>query len=339
MATRRVLLSSKSRRATLQKGPLLLLSGLFILAACQNGDITPALTPPATLETRPLKCGDIITLDTRLDQDLVCQGDGLIIGADNVHLDLGGHRLSGPGKGPWVWPNRALSSVGVRVQDRDGIRISNGTVTSFATGILLDTSTNSEIDRITARENFYGMYLVAATDSRLSENITGPNTYGIHLQRSSRNLVTRNESSGNRYNSPGGYGLNLISSHDNEITENVMAGNVIQGIWLIASTGNLIYRNDFIDNRPNGADQAVYRTSLGDIVDAGGTIEPQEPDANAWYNEETGEGNFWSDYEGEDTEGDGIGDTPYVIVGTRQAQDSHPLMNPVRWQGSDGERR
>ncbi len=43
----------------------------------------------------------------------------------------------------------------------------------------------------------------------------------------------------------------------------------------------MIYRNDFVDNRPNGADQAVYRTSLGDIVDAGGTIEPQEPDANA----------------------------------------------------------
>ncbi len=168
---------------------------------------------------------------------MVCQGDGLIIGADNVFQDLGGHRLSGPGKGPWVWPNRALSSVGVRVESRDGIRISNGTVTSFATGILLDTTSNSEVIQVNALENFYGMYLEEATDNRLSKNIIGPNTYGIHLQRSSRNLVTRNDSSGNRYSSPDGYGLNLISSHDNEITENVMAGNVIQGIWLIASTG------------------------------------------------------------------------------------------------------
>ena len=147
----------------------------------------------------------------------------------------------------------------MRVESRDGIRISNGTVTSFATGILLDTTSNSEVIQVNALENFYGMYLEEATDNRLSKNIIGPNTYGIHLQRSSRNLVTRNDSSGNRYNSPDGYGLNLISSHDNEITENVMAGNVIQGIWLIASTGNMIYRNDFVDNRPNGARQSTVR--------------------------------------------------------------------------------
>jgi nitrous oxidase accessory protein NosD len=38
------------------------------------------------------------------------------------------------------------------------------------------------------------------------------------------------------------------------------------------------------------------------------------------------EGNYWSDYTGTDADGDGIGDTPYVIDDKRQ--DRYPLMAP-----------
>src|SRR4051812_32546059 len=36
-------------------------------------------------------CGDTITQDTTLEADLVCPGDGLVIGSGNVTLNLAGH--------------------------------------------------------------------------------------------------------------------------------------------------------------------------------------------------------------------------------------------------------
>jgi hypothetical protein len=43
-----------------------------------------------------VNCGDTITTDVKLDRDLVdCPGNGLVIGADNIDLDLNGHTIDG----------------------------------------------------------------------------------------------------------------------------------------------------------------------------------------------------------------------------------------------------
>ena len=45
-----------------------------------------------------VSCGDTITADTTLDSDLLdCPNNGIVIGADDVTLDLNGHTVAGDG--------------------------------------------------------------------------------------------------------------------------------------------------------------------------------------------------------------------------------------------------
>lgn len=98
----------------------------------------------------------------------------------------------------------------------------------------------------------------------------------------------------------GKVGIHLLSSSNVVITGNAI-GYCERGIILsTASDGNLIYGNSII---------------------ACGLPAMDEGRNNRWYYQ--GQGNYWSDYRGHDTNGDGIGDTRYEVV-----PDIFPLMSP-----------
>jgi parallel beta-helix repeat protein len=106
------------------------------------------------------------------------------------------------------------------------------------------------------------------------------------------------------------FGIGLYDSVNNKITGNTFISE--GGYWIIftySSSDNLIYHNNFIGT-----------TSM--IGTNGST--------NTWDNGY--EGNYWSDYAGTDSDGDGIGDTPYVIDSNNQ--DNYPLMN-LLWNWAD----
>ena len=76
------------------------------------------------------------------------------------------------------------------------------------------------------------------------------------------------------------------------------------------SSDNIFYHNNFLNN-------TIHVHSVNST--------------NTWDNGCPSGGNFWSDYNGTDTNNDGIGDRPYMI--DEKNQDRHPLMNP--WTPSE----
>jgi hypothetical protein len=67
------------------------LAAVFILALALIGVSVDSAAGQA------VQCGQVITQDVRLDSDLECPPDttGLVIGADDVTVDLNGHTISG----------------------------------------------------------------------------------------------------------------------------------------------------------------------------------------------------------------------------------------------------
>jgi parallel beta-helix repeat protein len=130
----------------------------------------------------------------------------------------------------------------------------------------------------------------------ISGNNLSSNKNGIYLYYSNNNMISGNNASSNK-----DYGIYLQYSSNNVISNNNASSNNLYGIYLYySSNDNTIYHNIFLNN-------------IGQVW---------SDSVNVWDNGK--EGNYWSDYPGQDLNEDGIGDTPYVIdVNNR---DNYPLM-------------
>jgi hypothetical protein len=133
-----------------------------------------------------VQCGDVITQDTKLDSDLVdCPGDGVVIGADAVRLNLAGHTIDGTN-------TEGNGSTGVKSLGFNDLVVRNGNVNGFEFGLDLTTS-NSTVRDITVTSCCAitsGMGIVG-NDNTVVRNVTtdGGGMIGVH---GDRNLVSRN---------------------------------------------------------------------------------------------------------------------------------------------------
>jgi hypothetical protein len=74
------------------------------------------------------QCGDTITTSVHLRTDLICSGDGLIVGADNIVIDLGGHTITGD---VVHVPDNIGIADGVRGPSHSNVTIRNGTISGY----------------------------------------------------------------------------------------------------------------------------------------------------------------------------------------------------------------
>ena len=168
------------------------------------------------------------------------------------------------------------------------------------------------ISGFTIKGGYNGIRLGLAENCCITNNNVSGNRCGIRLACSSGNVVRGNTVSENERD-----GICLEDSCGNVVSENTVSGSGDDGIRLWYSSDNLIYLNNFIDNADNV--HSAYSTNVWN--------SPSPVTYTYGGGQYTNYmGNYWSDYTGGDADGDGIGDTPYAIIG--DADDNYPLVEP-----------
>ena len=267
-----------------------------------------------------VQCGDVITESITLQSDLgPCPGDGLVVGADGVRIDLGGHviRGSGGGAGPVLY---ADTKDGVAVDEHNDVSVSNGEITNFdvglnfyeatgprvtgveahhdRVGVLLLEASQGSITRSNLHHDGYAIYLYEDSDSNLiTDNAMTDSTFGVYLDKSSENTIWRNEMRGNLI-----YGMEVaIASDRNSIRFNSIVYSVSEGVLISGSHGNRFTDNVVRDTFLNGpviigaspgtvfARNVIVNSSAGDKTRPGLWINNGSNDAIVSRNEISGQ--------------------------------------------------
>ena len=163
--------------------------------------------------------------------------------------------------------------------------------------ILLFKSSNNEIINNTIKNldyHSYGIQLyVSNSNNNISGNIIKSCNTALEVSYSSDyNLIEKNDIINNMY------GLRLQEGKKNIIRQNKIANTNQDGIsisWQNA-INNTVYLNEFYNNQKHVEDT---------VINAGGIN-------TKWDNGEFG--NYWDDYNGFDSNDDGIGDVSYSIM-------------------------
>ena len=211
-----------SRRRQRAPGPVLLAAMVTSLLA----------VTVAPVYASHVGCGSLITTDTTLDSDIgPCVGDGLIVAADDISLDLGGHTVSGTGTG-----------AGVRVARHTGVEVTNGVIDGFHTGLVLDEADGNHVRSLTLRDNVRQGITVAGSDANVVErnSIFDNDGDAIRLGLSDGNVVRKNVAIGNVF------GIGVADGSDGNLVEkNSVSATDVFGIAVFSNaTNNRVEKND-----------------------------------------------------------------------------------------------
>ncbi|MCA1708536.1 MAG: right-handed parallel beta-helix repeat-containing protein [Actinobacteria bacterium] len=264
-----------------------------------------------------ISCGAVITRSTTLTADVgPCPNSGIIIGADNIMLNLNGHTVfgvPGPGSG---------NDAGIRLPNRSGVRVTGqpgssgrkGTVTGFDAGVFVNGGSSNTIENLTVRDNVGpestdaggfatanlgdGIVVFTSPDNRIVNNqlLNNGRYDGIAVlgRGSDRNTIQGNvirdtlgaeESSYSFYSGAGIIVNNFLDLSDrgfpiynNSVIGNTVLGSAGSGISSIGSVNSVVSDNTVEDNGVERASQTPLDQKLRGGIPANGIGAAKGPE-------------------------------------------------------------
>lgn len=203
-------------------------------------------------------CGQVVEGLVQLTANLVCpDSDGLIVGDDEVVIDLNGFTIQGPGANS--------SKVGIVAPNTDLVRITDGTISDFQAAFIATGADQVTVDGVKLVDNKIGAFLTGTDGIALQNNVISGNTIGVASHSSSEstitaNLLTENSLSGITFVNTDGATVDLnnivgsqtgifldAQSEQNTVSNNNVMKNVLDinnGNGLPANVNNNVFENN-----------------------------------------------------------------------------------------------
>jgi parallel beta-helix repeat protein len=211
----------------------------------------------ATSAVNPVSCGQTLKASVKLTTDLVgCTGSGLVVGADNITVDLNGHTIAGTNK-------RTPGTGGVVIDKHANVKVVNGTITDFYFGgVGVTNARGTVLSKLTVRkigagckqgDICAGIALGQATGTKItdltdSNEVQAFQVNGIDIDGSPDTLVQ-----GSRIDRNVGDGISVFQSPRSRFVGNELAGNKKEGLHVNSSSDStVISGNRALGNRTAG---------------------------------------------------------------------------------------
>lgn len=336
---------SSSSKVPLSEGSAMSIGEVHVLdgiCIAEDGSVNSTATPI-------LQVKNVYTLtDNIVNRTLIVQKDDIII-------DGGGYTLEG------YIDEYSYADKGINLQGRSNVTVKNLQICQFGTGIWIQNSsnlifkdnvisdcktgigTNPTIrNPVISYENGYGI-------GESSSSIDAPNlpvdVSKVGKLNSVKNNILVNveeginvgENATIRGNTliEGVRGIGITSYCS--VSDNVIANFSDFGVS-INGVNSVIYENQIVNCSYSihmgvkeyypGVNNTIYHNNFVNNTSELLLLDDLMQTANSWSMGK--EGNYWSNYTGIDADGDGVGDTSYIINGN--AVDKYPLMQPYQEQ-------
>jgi len=224
--------------------------------------LTYVLYSPLTLA---VNCGDSITHDVTLKEDLDCSSHSFAFGvfANNVTIDLNGHTLSG-----------SLETRGITIRNFDGLVVKNGVIRGFSMALNTTRSDRLSVRDVTFYENSAAIIISGGNHARIADNDfirSGGNSISINVYRKDdtafENIITNNEFYQVRLHAVRICGVN---AERNTIADNLVWKSASSAFMLIHADFNQLYRNRTIES-PNFT-AITLNSSSYNIIQSNGSV-------------------------------------------------------------------